>query len=189
MSCCFRRDILGHTDSDQWRRRCYGNPARAATQNRSPAAETSQTKPRRHLCTHNWSDGAGAREFFLGSRAAKISECAVFLMAARVLTGVDGWWDQGASSRGCYLTGDSIFSRPDNHARKMGGKRSATYRGILMASGAHKRRLLLKLTYLRSPNPHPASSSQLRRPSAGIPAAHAHTRVGSQRLIRPLPVN
>lgn len=64
----------------------------------------------------------------------------------------------------------------------MGGKRSATHRGILIAPGADKKSLLLKLTYLRCQNPHPASSSSSAAPLPGIPAAHAHITVGSQRL-------
>lgn len=44
--CVLEDPMFGRNDSDQWRRRCYGNPARVATQNRSPVAETSQTKLR-----------------------------------------------------------------------------------------------------------------------------------------------
>lgn len=63
------------------------------------------------------------------------------------------------------------------YSEEDGRKGSATYRNHVMASGANKQSLLLKLTNLRSQNPHPPSSSLLRRPSAGIPAAHEQIRV------------
>lgn len=71
------------------------------TQNRSPGAETSQTKPR---CPSVHTNGTAERRLGITFRdlgRLNSRNCAVFPIAAHVLTRVD----QGSSRRGCFFTG------------------------------------------------------------------------------------
>lgn len=96
-----------------------GNPVRVATQNRLPAAQTSQTKRHRPFINMKRLEAPAVLvRPHSGSFLAR-KNGGVCRLAAHLLTSAD-LWDRGDSrdsSRGCYLTGNSRFKRPDNHTQ------------------------------------------------------------------------